>query len=74
MEANKWVWASTPHKCDAPSDLGHYTTCDSAGTCHKNTAEGFDFYVFGPSDEYTINSLNDFHVKLDFSVDENNSF
>ncbi len=24
MEANKWAWATTPHKCDAPSDKGFY--------------------------------------------------
>jgi hypothetical protein len=33
MEANKWAWASTPHKCDAPSDKGFYSNCDRGGQC-----------------------------------------
>lgn len=37
MEANKWAWASTPHKCDAPTDKGFYNSCDKGGQCAQNT-------------------------------------
>ena len=28
MEANKWAWASTPHKCNDPNEHGFYYYCD----------------------------------------------
>jgi len=33
MEANKWSWATTPHKCDSPNSNGFYSHCDQGGTC-----------------------------------------
>lgn len=33
MEANKYAWATTPHKCDSPTDKGFYQNCDHDGQC-----------------------------------------
>ena len=33
MEANKYSWATTPHKCDSPNTAGFYSYCDQGGTC-----------------------------------------
>jgi len=33
MEANKYSYATTPHKCDAPDGDGHYSFCDHGGQC-----------------------------------------
>ena len=74
MEANKWVFSSTPHKCDAPNENGHYSSCDTGGTCHSNTAEGFDYNVYGPGDNFTINTLDWFHYKIEFNVDGNGNY
>ena len=32
MEANTYAWHSTPHKCDSPTDKGHYNNCDRGGS------------------------------------------
>ena len=35
MEANTYAWHTTPHKCDPPTDKGHYTNCDRGGSCFQ---------------------------------------
>ena len=39
MEANRWSWASTPHKCDAPDSKGHYHHCDRDGSGQQNIVD-----------------------------------
>jgi len=31
QEANKYSWATTPHKCNAVTSSGHYDSCDGSG-------------------------------------------
>jgi len=60
MEANTYAWHTTPHKCDAPNDKGHYNNCDRGGDCFE-IAHGRISY--GPGDNFTINTLKPFHIK-----------
>ena len=69
MEANKYSWASTPHKCDAPSDKGHYYYCDQGGTGQQNIYDKLAWNGYGPGSEYTINTDQPFHVKIEFFED-----
>jgi len=73
MEANKWAWATTPHKCDAPNSKGFYYNCDAGGTCQQNTTAALAWSDYGPGTNYTINTLKPFHVKIQFDS-VNNQF
>jgi hypothetical protein len=64
MEANKYAWRMTPHKCDAPNGSGHYYNCDRAG-CGKSLHD-ISWDTYGPGTQYRINTNNWFHVKIDF--------
>ena len=66
MEANKWAWASTPHKCDAPTDKGFYYGCDTGGQCQQNIYDQLAWNGYGPGDQYTINTDQKFHAKVEF--------
>jgi hypothetical protein len=66
MEANTYAWHSTPHKCDAPNDKGHYNNCDRGGDCFE-IAHGRISY--GPGDNFTINTLKPFHIKTSWGTD-----
>lgn len=67
MEANTWAYRACNHSCNAPDSNGHYNWCDSNGTCavdiitddHPETA-------YGPGSEYTINTSEEFHIRVDF--------
>ena len=50
MEANKFSWASTPHKCDSPNEHGHYYYCDQGGTCAQNIVDELSWDGYGPGD------------------------
>ena len=69
MEANKWSWATTPHKCDAPNDKGHYYHCDQGGQCAQNITDQLEWSGYGPGDSYTINTDLPFHAKIEFFAD-----
>ena len=71
MEANKWAWATTPHKCDAPNNQGFYYNCDKGGTCAQNTTSDLCWNDYGPGEIYTINTLKPFHVKVQFDAVDN---
>jgi len=66
MEANTYAWHTTPHKCDAPNDKGHYYNCDKIGGCFT-VAHGTISY--GPGDSFQINTLKGFHVKIIYNAD-----
>ena len=66
MEANKFSWATTPHKCDDPSDKGHYYYCDQGGTGQQNIYDKLEWSAYGPGSEYTINTDLPFHAKVEF--------
>ena len=71
MEANTYAWHSTPHKCDSPNDKGHYSNCDRGGNCFQVAHQKLNG-IYGPGNQYPINTQKEFHVK--FSVDTDGNF
>ena len=69
MEANKYSWATTPHKCDNPSAQGHYYYCDQGGTGQQNIYDKLPWNAYGPGQDYTINTDLPFHAKVEFFED-----
>ena len=72
MEANQWCSQTTAHKCNAPSN-GHYSSCDRGGNGWLNTRKNLDYNDYGPGSDFKINTLETFHVKIDF-IEKNSSF
>lgn len=66
MEANLRAFQVTPHPCDEPTAEGYYGNCDRSGACYRNSVEKLPESAFGPGPDYTINSLEVFHVKIEF--------
>ena len=63
MEANKFSWQTTAHKCNAPSDVGYYDWCDPAG---GDMMDRMPDYGYGPADGM-IDTRRKFHVKTEFN-------
>ena len=58
-----YSYQSTAHKCDAPTDKGHYWNCDKGGSDLKN----FGWYDgFGPTAD-KVDTTRKFNVKIDFT-------
>ena len=76
MEANAYAFQTSSNPCYTEID-GHYTDdCLHDVICHKNTVELFNHQGidnYGPGEQYQINTLKDFHVKIDFQ-EENGQF
>ena len=73
MEANKWSWATTAHKCDDPTAEGKYWYCDQGGL-GLNIVDQFDWDTYGPGSQYKINTDLEFHAKVQFNKDDNGHF
>lgn len=67
MEANQYAWHTTPHKCDDPTDKGHYWWCDKGGSC-GTVLHQMDPNAYGPGDNFTINTNNPFHARMEFKA------
>ena len=65
MEANKYSFHTTAHKCDAPTD-GVYDNCDRGGECTLNIHENNIAGEYIPGSASGIDTNYEFHVKLDF--------
>ena len=63
MEANRFSFQTTAHKCDAPSSKGYYSNCDGRGADLKNFG-WYDGYGPGASN---IDTAKKFNVKIDFT-------
>ena len=77
MEANKYAYQTTTHSCNAPSSGGHYDYCNRGGTCVTNTVEKWNHQGqnhYGPGGQYTIDTTQEFHVKIEFKADSSNQF
>lgn len=74
MEANKWSWATTPHKCDAPTSTGFFQNCDRGGTCQQNITDKLARNGYGPGASYTIDTTKPFHTKIAFNADASGRF
>ena len=73
QEANKYSWATTPHTCNSPNEHGHYDYCDGAGQCALNIVDQLQWNGYGPGQQYTINTEQDFHVKVSFEDADSSS-
>lgn len=69
MEANQYAWRATSHSCDGPNENGYYGSCDSNGSCHVDIIQDKPETAYGPGTQYTINTLEEFHVKINFNAD-----
>jgi len=67
MEANKFSWATTPHKCDSPTNYGFYNNCDAGGQCASNIVDKLAWNGYGPGGQYTIDTTRPFHAKVSFA-------
>lgn len=65
MEANRYSFHTTAHKCDAPTN-GVYDNCDRGGTCTLDVLENATAGDFLPGSSVGIDTNEEFHVKLDF--------
>lgn len=68
MEANTWAYKATSHACNEPVN-GHYTQCDSNGTCDVDIITDHPESAYGPGSEYDINTEEEFHIKVNFGQD-----
>ena len=66
MEANKFAFQATPHKCNNPRDKGWYDWCDGRGSCFQKAHESG---YYGPGKEIDTNLP--FTVKMTFGWDDN---
>jgi hypothetical protein len=70
MEANKYAFYTTAHKCNAPDSNGLYNWCDRNGQCTSNTLDNVSGNNpspdFMPGSTTGIDTDNEFHVKIDF--------
>mmetsp|Transcript_98405 Transcript_98405/g.195128 ORF Transcript_98405/g.195128 Transcript_98405/m.195128 type:complete len:593 (-) Transcript_98405:104-1882(-) len=67
MEANRHVFAATPHMCDTPNSRGHYSNCDRSGM-GQNTRDKPGVYGYGS--EFTINTYKPFIVTTEFVTED----
>jgi hypothetical protein len=65
MEANKYAWRTTGHKCDQNSD-GDFTYCDRNGQCSTDILLDKPAGVFGPGSTTGIDTNRQFHMKQEF--------
>ena len=65
MEANKFSFHTTAHKCDTPTN-GVYDNCDRDGTCTLNIHQNDITGEFLPGSTIGIDTNYEFHFKLDF--------
>jgi len=74
MEANIWAWRATSHACDAHSN-GFFDNCDKNGSCSVDIiTDDHPETAYGPGAEFDINTLEEFHVKVNFNTDANGDF
>ena len=73
MESNKYAFQTTPHQCDEPDKLGHYSKCDGAGSA-QNSVTVLGEKDYGPGSDYKIDTTKSFHVKIDFNNSTDGSF
>ena len=73
QEANAWGFHTTAHPCDEPNEFGYYAACDFQGQCVVDIKDEEVAGRFGPGEEFDLNSLETFNVRLDYhALDETN--
>lgn len=66
MEANKFGFRSTSHKCDPPNEDGIFDECDHRGKCTVDILNNDVENDYGPGAGYTIDTTRDFSVRADY--------
>jgi len=66
METNQWGFHTTAHPCVAPNENGWYSDCDFQGQCVVDIQDVGAVDRFGPGEQYDINTLETFNVRLDY--------
>lgn len=76
MEANQYAYRAVNHHCNEPNSGGHYDWCDKPGSCAVDiiTDHPTNEKHYGPGSEYTIDTLREFHIKVDFVEDSQGTF
>ena len=76
MEANQYAYRAVNHHCNEPNSGGHYDWCDKPGSCAVDiiTDHPTNEKHYGPGSEYTIDTLREFHIKVDFVEDSQETF
>ena len=64
MEANKYAWRTTSHKCD--SSGSNYSNCDRNGTCSTDILTDQPSGVFAPGSSSGIDTTRPFHMKQEY--------
>ena len=75
MEANTWAYRAVSHACSEPVN-GHYYWCDHPGKCAVDviTDHPANDIPYGPGANFDINTLQEFHIRVDFEEDDNGQF
>lgn len=74
MEANHWGFHTTIHACEKPNAHGWFAaeSCDFKGSCEVDIKGAGVADRYGPGEEFDINTLKPFNVRLDYhKYDEN---
>ena len=74
MEANKFAYRATGHKCDEPNPNGVFSNCDRNGECHVDILTNGIDNDFGPGTGNKINTDKAFNVKTKFNSDSAGAF
>ena len=66
-----WGFQTTAHPCDEPNEFGYYAACDFNGECKVGIKDEEFAGRFGPGEEFDINTLETFNIRLDYhALDE----
>ena len=68
MEANKFSFRSSAHRCSRPGSDGVFYNCDRNGFCEVDVLQNSVLHDFGPDPFYTIDTSKEFNVKTEFHV------
>jgi len=66
MEANKYAYRGTAHKCDLPDSNGKFPSCDRSGQCSVDVLRNDTELDYGPGAEYKIDTNKPFSVRADY--------
>ena len=65
MEANKWGFRSTSHKCPPADDEGVFSNCDHTNNCSVDFLTDAE-NAYGPGSSYSIDTTKPFTVRADY--------
>ena len=66
MEANKYGFRGTSHKCEPPNEDGIFSECDHSGQCTVDVLTNETENDYGPGSSYTIDTTQLFTVRADY--------